>query len=164
MSLGNSQTTMRDAMTGFVLKALSSTALLLVLAAQAQAGELAGVWQEYDDRTGKVEALIRIEKLPDSTYEGRIVKLIADVAGEDHKVCANCKGELHNQPLLGMRILYGMKRKDGQTFEGGEIVDPDEGKVYRCLMRLSEDGKTLEVTGFIGISLFGQTETWERAD
>ncbi len=164
MSLENSQTAMKDAVPGFVLKALFSAALLLVLTAQVHADELAGVWQEYDDRTGKVEALIRIERLPDGTYEGKIIKLMADVVGEDHKVCANCKGELHNQPLLGMRILYGMKRKDGQTFEGGEIIDPDEGKVYRCLMHLSDDGKTLEVTGFIGISLFGQTETWKRAD
>ncbi len=138
--------------------------MLLALSTSAKAGELAGLWQEFDDKTGKVEALIRIEQAPDRTYEGKIVKLMADVVGENHQVCSNCKGELHNRPLLGMRILYGMKRKDTLAFEGGEIIDPDEGKVYRCLMRLSEDGKTLKVTGFIGISLFGQTETWKRAD
>ena len=151
-------------MPAFAFKTLSSAILLLIISAQGWAGELAGVWQEYDDKTGKVEALIRIEKLPDGTYEGKIVKLMTDVIGEDHKICGNCKGDLHNQPLLGMRILYGMKRKDELTFEDGEIIDPDEGKVYRCLMHLSEDGKTLEVTGFIGISLFGQTEIWKRAD
>lgn len=145
-------------------KAALSALLLLAVSAPSWAGELAGVWQEYDDQTGKVEALIRIEKMPDNTYEGKIIKLMASVVGENHKVCSNCKGELHNQPLLGMRILYGMKRKDSLTYEGGEIIDPDEGKIYRCIMRLSEDGKTLEVTGFIGISLFGQTETWRRAE
>ncbi|HEY5995137.1 MAG TPA: DUF2147 domain-containing protein [Gallionellaceae bacterium] len=138
--------------------------LLFALCAPAEAGELAGTWQEYDDQTGKVEALIRIEKLPDGTYEGKIVKLMAEVVGENHKVCSGCKGTLHNQPLLGMRILYGMKRKDSLTFEGGEIIDPDDGKVYRCRMKLSEDGVTLEVTGFIGISWFGESETWKRAD
>lgn len=137
---------------------------LLSLALPAWAGELSGVWQEFDDKTGKVEALIRIDKLPDGSYEGKIVKLMAEVVGDTAKVCSNCSGSLHNQPWLGMRILSGMKRKDEQTFEGGEIVDPDEGKVYRCRMKLSEDGKTLEVTGYIGISWLGQTETWKRAD
>lgn len=138
--------------------------MLFALSAHAWAGEMAGVWQEYDDKTGKVEALIRIEQLPDGTYEGKIIRLMADVVGKEHMVCNNCQGSLHNQPLLGMRILFGMKRKDSLTFEGGEILDPDEGKVYRCRMRLSEDGKTLEVTGYIGISWFGQSETWKRAD
>ncbi len=140
------------------------SALLLALCAHASAGELAGVWQEYDDKTGKVEALIRIEQLPDGTYEGKIIQLMADVVGQEHMVCSNCKGSLRNQPLLGMRILHGIKRRDSLTFEGGEILDPDEGKVYRCRMRLSEDGRTLEVTGYIGISWFGQSETWKRAD
>lgn len=138
--------------------------IALLFPALAQGGELAGVWQEFDDQTGKVEALIRIEKAADGTYEGRIVKLMADVLGEKARVCSGCSGSLHNQPLLGMRILYGMKRKDDLTFEGGEIIDPDDGKVYRCRMRLSADGKTLEVVGYIGISWFGQSETWRRAD
>ncbi len=144
-------------------KAALSGFVLIAFFTQAWAGELTGTWQEFDDKTGKVEALINIEKLPDGTYEGRITQLMAEVVGESHKVCGNCTGELHNQPLLGMRILHGMKRKDSQTFEGGEIIDPDEGKVYRCLMRLSEDGNTLEVTGYIGISWLGQSETWKRA-
>jgi uncharacterized protein (DUF2147 family) len=153
-----------DVMHKLIGKALLFASLLLSLAPSAWGGELAGLWQEFDDRTGKVEALVRIDKLPDGSYEGRIVKLMADVVGDTGKVCGNCSGALHNQPWLGMRILYGMKRKDGQTFEGGEIVDPDEGKVYRCRMKLSEDGSTLEVTGFIGISWFGQSETWKRAE
>lgn len=147
-----------------LIKLAIFSAMLFALSAHAWAGEMAGVWQEYDDKTGKVEALIRIEQLPDGTYEGKIIRLMADVVGKEHMVCGNCQGSLHNQPLLGMRILFGMKRTDSLTFEGGEILDPDEGKVYRCRMRLSADGKTLEVTGYIGISWFGQSETWKRAD
>ncbi len=139
-------------------------ALLAALPALAPAAELAGIWREYDDKTGNVEALIRIEQGSDGAYQGTIVKLMADVVGSEPRVCSGCRGSLHNQPLLGMRILHGMKRKDDLTFEGGEIVDPEDGKVYRCLMKLSTDGKTLEVTGYIGISLFGETETWRRAD
>lgn len=123
-----------------------------------------GLWQEYDEQTGKVEALIRIEKTADNTYEGKIEKLVPDDAANATRVCARCAGGLKNKPLLGLRILSGMKRKDKLHFEGGEIIDPDDGKVYQCQMQLSEDGKTLEVTGYIGFNWLGQSETWRRAD
>lgn len=128
------------------------------------AGELAGLWQEYDDETGKVEALIRIEQGADGAYQGTIVKLMGDVVGGEAQVCGGCQGSLHNRPLLGMRILSGMRRTDELYFAGGEILDPEDGKVYRCRMKLSGDSKTLEVTGYLGISLFGQTEIWHRAE
>jgi uncharacterized protein (DUF2147 family) len=147
-----------------VLGAGARAALLIAWSAVAQAGEPAGLWQEYDDKTGKVEALIRVEQAADGTYQGTIVKLVAEVVGSASRVCSGCGGSLHNQPLLGMRILTGMRRKDAHTFEGGEIVDPDDGKVYRCRMRLSEDGRTLEVTGYIGVSWLGESEIWRRAE
>jgi uncharacterized protein (DUF2147 family) len=134
---------------------------VLLLPALAQGGELAGLWQEFDDQTGKVEALIRIEKTPAGDYEGKIETLAPNLAG---KVCDRCTGMLNNKPLLGMRILYGMKRQDELNFEGGEILDPDEGKTYRCHIKMSEDGKTLEVTGYIGAKWLGQTEIWRRAE
>lgn len=138
--------------------------LLACVSTLAWGDELVGLWQEYDDQTGKVEALIRIGQVADSSYEGRIEKLLPETAENAAKICSRCAGELHNKPFLGLRILYGMKRKDKLNFEEGEVVDPDEGKVYRCHMRLSADGKTLEVTGYIGFSWFGQTEVWRRKD
>jgi len=80
------------------------------------------------------------------------------------KVCTRCTGSLRNQPLLGLRILSGMKRSDRLNFEGGEIIYSDEGKVYKCHIRLSEDGKTIEVTGYIGFNWFGQSEIWGRTN
>ena len=138
--------------------------LLIFMPAPACSAELAGVWQEYDDQTGKVEALIRIEQTAEGVYEGKIIKLMADVLGSAPRVCGGCRGELRNRPLLGMRILYGMKRRDELNFEGGEIIDPEDGKVYRCQMKLSADGLSLKVTGYLGISWFGETETWQRAE
>jgi uncharacterized protein (DUF2147 family) len=137
--------------------------LLLAASAAAQGGELAGVWQEYDDKSGKVEALIRVEQGADGAYYGTIVRLVAEVVGSESRTCEACRGSLHNQPLLGMRIFHGMIRKDALTFDGGEIVDPEDGQVYRCRMRLSADGGTLEVTGYVGVSWFGESETWRRA-
>ena len=138
--------------------------LLLMISAPAWSEGLAGLWQEYDDETGKVEALIRIEKAADDSYEGRIEKLIPDVAANAARTCSRCQGDLRNKPLLGLRILFGMKRTDKLDFDGGQVVDPDDGKVYHCHIRLAEDGKSIEVTGYIGAKWLGQSETWRRAE
>ncbi len=138
--------------------------LLFAIPSSAWTGELAGLWQEFDDRTGKVEALIRIRKLSDDTYEGNIEKIFPDRPENTAMLCTACTGNLYNQPLLGMRILSGMKRKDKLTFEGGSVIDPDEGKAYQCRIRLSEDGNTIEVTGYLGFVWIGQSEIWKRAN
>ena len=136
--------------------------LLLSAVPSAWSAELEGLWQEFDDSTGKVEALIRISKLSDNTYEGSIERIFPDKNAA--MLCTACTGDLYNRPLLGMRILSGMKRKDEFSFEGGTVLDPDEGKIYRCRIRLSEDGKTLEVTGYVGFAWMGQSEIWKRAN
>lgn len=145
-------------------KSALAAILLLSLPALACGGELAGLWQEFDDQTGKVEALIRIGKTAAGTYEGTIEKLVPDVPANAARLCSSCQGGLRNKPLLGLRILSDMKREDEMNFDGGEIVDPDDGKVYRCHIRLSEDGKSMEVTGYIGAKWLGQSETWRRAE
>jgi uncharacterized protein (DUF2147 family) len=63
-----------------------------------------------------------------------------------------------------MKILSGLQRKDEHLFEGGQILDPEEGKAYRCRMRLAPDGRTVKVTGYIGISLLGRSEQWTRKE
>ena len=151
-------------MSALSYKSAIASILLFTISTLAWSDELAGLWQEYDDQTGKVEALIRIEKAADNTYEGKIEKLFSDVVANPAKICTRCTGSLRNQPLLGLRILSGMRRKDRLNFEGGEIVDPDDGKVYQCHIRLLEDGKTIEVTGYIGFNWFGQSEIWRRAN
>jgi uncharacterized protein (DUF2147 family) len=78
-------------------------------------------------------------------------------------VCIKCRGELKNKPLLGMTIMQGMKQ-NGDAYEGGKILDPDNGKTYRCKLKLDETGNKLEVRGFIGISLFGRSQTWVREE
>jgi uncharacterized protein (DUF2147 family) len=136
--------------------------LLFTFSSLAWSDELAGLWEEYEDRTGNPEALIRIEQLSDNTYEGKIEKILPDTPEKNKMICTHCSGNLSNQPLLGLRILSGMTRKDKLNFEGGKILDPDEGKIYRCHIRLSEDGKTIKVTGYINFKLFGQSEIWRR--
>jgi uncharacterized protein (DUF2147 family) len=137
--------------------------LLFTIAMPAWSAELTGLWEEYNDDTGNVDALIRIKKLPDNTYEGTIEKILPDSVENSKLTCTRCQGGLRNQPLLGLRILSGMKRKDEENFEGGGILDPDDGETYSCRIRLSEDGNTIQVTGYLNLYWVGQSEIWKRA-
>lgn len=139
--------------------------LLFTISTRACAGgDLVGLWQEYDDDTGSLVALIRVEKLPDNTYEGRIEKIFPDAVEDSELICRLCPGALRNHPLIGLRILSGMKRKDELSFESGKILDPDDGKTYRCRIRLSEDGNTIEITGYLNLNWIGQSEIWRRTN
>ena len=120
-----------------------------------------GLWKMLDDRTGTPRALVRITET-NGEFQGTIEKGLRP--GEDENtVCEKCEGPRHNQRLLGMAIVTGMK-KQGDVYAGGEILDPDEGKVYRCKMTLEDGGAKLQVRGFIGVSLFGRTQTWVRIE
>jgi uncharacterized protein (DUF2147 family) len=120
----------------------------------------AGTWRVIGDTSGEAEALVAISER-DGQYEGKIVMLFArpDVAPE--AICELCTGAQRNQPVRGLTILTGM-RKDGDEYGGGNILDPDTGKIYRCKMTLSADNRRLLVRGFIGLSVFGRTQTWLR--
>lgn len=122
---------------------------------------LVGLWKTIDDATGKPRSLIRISD--------RNSELIATVekgllpSDSPNDVCEQCTGERKDKPLIGMMIMDGMKAK-GDIYEGGHILDPDNGKVYKCKIKLDSTGKQLEVRGFIGISLFGRSQTWMREE
>ncbi|MEF9942731.1 MAG: DUF2147 domain-containing protein, partial [Burkholderiaceae bacterium] len=75
--------------------------------------------------------------------------------------CDQCSGARKDQPVIGMTILWGLKN-EGDEWTGGEILDPKNGKTYKAKAKLVDGGKKLEVRGFLGISLFGRTQTWVR--
>jgi uncharacterized protein (DUF2147 family) len=118
----------------------------------------AGLWQTMNER-GEREGLVRIVEL-DGELRGTVIQVYAPPAPSANPLCEQCPGERKNQPVVGMQILRGA-RWDGSRYSGGEILDPDNGKTYRCYLRLREDGR-LEVRGFIGISLLGRTQVWAR--
>ena len=72
-----------------------------------------------------------------------------------------CDGDRKGKPVNGMTILWGLK-KDGDSWANGKILDPHNGKVYSAKMKLVEGGRKLEVRGFLGVSLLGRTQVWER--
>jgi uncharacterized protein (DUF2147 family) len=121
----------------------------------------AGLWKTIDDKTGKPRSLIRITE-NNGEYSAVVEKgLLSTDTGE--AVCDKCTDERKGQKIIGMTIVKGIKQK-GDAYEGGEILDPDNGKTYRCKMKVLENGKKLEVRGFIGISLFGRSQTWLREE
>ncbi len=89
--------------------------------------------------------------------------LYLDPGDDPNPVCNNCPGDKLNQPLLGLVFIEGMKQ-DGLDYEGGTILDPESGNVYRAKMSLSPDGTELTVRGYLGWSIFGKSQTWTRAE
>jgi uncharacterized protein (DUF2147 family) len=119
-----------------------------------------GLWKTVDDKTGMPRATVRIY-VHDGKYFGRIEQSFAP--GADTRVCSVCTDERKNQPIIGLVIIRNVALRDGE-YGGGDILDPDNGSVYRCNFRLEKHGAVLVVRGFIGISLLGRTQTWQRQE
>jgi uncharacterized protein (DUF2147 family) len=117
----------------------------------------AGLWEQVDEKTGKAESWFRIAER-NGLYEGTIVKIF----GEDSNwTCDKCEGADRGKPVLGLTLIKGMHR-NGNNYEDGSIMDPRDGTVYRALMRLSPDGQKLEMRGYVGFSLLGRSQIWNR--
>lgn len=141
---------------------LLGSAALALLAGSVFADTLSptGVWRTIDDKTKKERSIIRITE-ENGEFRG-VVERIFDQPGDDPAhLCDECKGDRKDKPIIGMTILWGLT-KDGDGWAGGEILDPKNGKIYRAKMSLAEDGMSLNVRGFIGVSFIGRTQTWLR--
>jgi uncharacterized protein (DUF2147 family) len=137
-----------------------ATPVAAVLAAESAEPAEVGLWQTFSDKTGKPEGYIRITRVGDE-LRGVIER---GMPGDDpNELCTKCPGERKNQRKVGMTIITSLHRQDDH-WGGGEILDPDNGTVYRCRIRAVDSGRKLEVRGFIGISLLGRTQTWLRAE
>ncbi|HWJ34509.1 MAG TPA: DUF2147 domain-containing protein [Steroidobacteraceae bacterium] len=141
--------------------AVLSVALLAAIPMAAVGSEPmspVGVWKTFDDKTGSARAMVRIYE-QDGKLFGRIEQSFAP--GSEHRVCAVCSDERKNQPIIGLIIIRNMKA-DGNEYGGGDILDPESGSVYRCKMHLEQDGTRLILRGYIGFSLLGRSQTWQR--
>ncbi len=136
--------------------------LLMLLAGSAYSEGAAspeGLWKAYDD-DGQITGFVRIVK-ENGIYTGVIEKGLPE--DREEKYCTACKDERKNQKLIGMTIIKNVKAS-GEAYAGDEILDPFSGNTYKVKLKLKDAGKKLEVRGFIGFSLFGRTQIWERVD
>lgn len=136
--------------------------LLVTQLSLAAEGSPAGLWQTVEEDSGKPRSHIRINENNGELSAVVEKGLLPTDTGD--AVCDKCKDERKGQRIIGMTIMSGMKSKGNKMYSGGKILDPENGKVYKCKMKLSEAGDELEVRGYIGISLFGRSQTWTRVE
>lgn len=142
---------------------VSSVFLIMNTYAATSTSTPVGYWKTIDDITGKPKSIIKISESQNHTLQGQIVKLFAAPSKIKQLVCVSCNGDKHNQPILGMVILSNLKSMD-KNWDKGNILDPQNGKTYNCSAKLADNGKKLDVRGYIGMPLLGRSQTWERVD
>ena len=121
-----------------------------------------GLWRNIDDKSGEAKAEIRIQGNSAGVLTGVLEKRLAKDAKPDD-LCKECSDERKNQPILGLEIIRGAQKAEGKdVWEGGKILDPENGRNYTLRMTPIEGGKKLEVRGSIGP--FGRTQTWVRVE
>jgi len=144
--------------------ALALTFALATTAALAQATSPAGLWKTVDDATKKEKSLVRISE-SGGVFSGKVEKIVDPDAPKD-AVCKDCTDDRKDKPVLGMTIIKNMKQSadDKAVYEGGEILDPNNGKVYKSKLKLVDGGTKLDVRGYIGVPMLGRTQTWSRVE
>ena len=133
------------------------------LVAAAQSASPAGLWRTIDDSTKKDKSLVRIVET-NGVYSGKVEKIVDPDSPKD-AVCKECSDDRKDKPVVGMTIIRNMKASgDKDVFEGGDILDPNNGKVYSAKLKLVDGGQKLDVRGYIGTPMLGRTQTWQRVE
>ncbi|MGA9523797.1 MAG: DUF2147 domain-containing protein [Myxococcaceae bacterium] len=141
---------------------LASLSLLLATSALAEAPTALGRWTTIDDATKKPKSVVTLYEENGKLY-GKIEKLFRAPTEEQNPVCDKCEGALKDKPIIGMVILSDLV-KDGAEWNGGTVLDPANGKTYKCIVAVEDGGKKLKVRGYIGLPLLGRTQYWVRVE
>lgn len=118
-----------------------------------------GLWQTISDADGKPQGEVRV------TESGGVISAVLEKAlvTSTEPNCDKCTDDRKGKPKVGLQIIRDARKTDGKdVWEGGNILDPNNGTVYKLKLTPIEGGKKLEVRGFIGMALLGRTQTWIR--
>ncbi len=127
----------------------------------AESDSPVGNWKTFDDKTGRAKSIVQIAE-ENGELTGKVLEVLESPAGP-HPVCQPCEGERKDKPVEGMTILWGAK-KNGASWEDGEILDPENGKIYHVILTLLGSGQKLAVRGYIGIPVIGRRQIWQRQE
>jgi len=150
-------------MTTAPMRALAAACLFACAGAPAYAQSTpAGLWKTIDDATRKEKSLVRIVET-NGVYTGKVEKITDPDAPKD-ATCKDCSDDRKDKPVVGMTIIRNVKAngEDKAVFDGGDILDPNNGKVYRVRLRPFDEGRKLEVRGYLGP--FYRNQTWQRVE
>jgi len=138
---------------------MKKSVLLLMLfgCIQMNAQSVLGKWKTIDDATGRAKSVVEIYE-----KDGKVFGKVTDIINPSLRngVCEKCGKDYKNKPILGMVIITDL-RKDGDEYNGGKILDPESGNLYKCIIKLSGKDK-LVVRGYMGFALIGRSQTWIR--
>jgi uncharacterized protein (DUF2147 family) len=148
----------------FLFVSILSLFFIGPLPAEAPGGNLTpvGYWKTIDDKTGEVKSIVKIWIAEDGILKGRVEKVFPKEGEDPNPICDKCKGDRKDQPVLGMEFLWGFKGF-GAVWKNGEVLDPENGKIYSCQLEVIENGKKLKVFGYIRIIFkIGRSQIWIR--
>lgn len=131
--------------------------LFLMYCFAGMSQSIVGKWKTVDDKTGEQKSVVKIFEKK-GIYYGKVVHILKE-SMRDQK-CSKCEGVNKDKAVLGMTIIYGLK-KSGNEFDHGNVLDPESGVIYDCHIKMLGDDK-LEIRGYVGFSFFGRSQTWMR--
>lgn len=138
-------------------KGFCGLVLTLCYVSASAAPSPAGKWTTIDDKTGAKRAVVQLS-VSGGTLNGSIVKVFPQPG--DTGMCSKCPGAFKGKKVVGLNFIWGLKDKGNGVWDGGSILDPKTGKIYKAKVTL--EGNKLYVRGYVGVSALGRTQTWVR--
>lgn len=121
--------------------------------------QIEGTWETTDDKTKEKKSHIKIYKTQSGKYAGQVVKILREA--KKNAVCKDCDGDRKGKPVQDLIIIIGLQT-DGKEWSGGRILDPENGKEYKCKAWMGANSNTLNIRGYVGMSMIGRNQTWKR--
>ena len=139
------------------MKKLIFTVAILFFTSSHFSQSVVGKWKTIDDETGQAKSVVEVYEV-NGKIHGKVIEIFDEKRKND--LCKECSGTDKNKPIQGMVILRGLE-KDDDEYSGGKIIDPKNGKIYKCTIALESKDK-LKIHGYIGFSLIGRSQYWVR--
>jgi uncharacterized protein (DUF2147 family) len=138
---------------------MMTCSLFWIRSVDAQSSPI-GVWRTFDDGSNVPRADIEIYSAGDK-LAGKILKLLPSNKQGRLAACSKCSDDRKDRPMIGLEIMRDIPKASADLiWKGGNVLDPDSGKIYKLRLELVDEGKRLRVRGYLGP--FYSTETWER--